>query len=947
MMKLARGGNRVVACAERLAGILVFAAALVVYWLTAERTISFWDCPEYVINGALLEPGHPPGNPTWTLAMRVAAVFCGVGEHTAFVFNKMSGLFTALAVWLAYCILTRCLRYCGASGWRLIAAGAAGALCMAWSDTVWYSAVEAEVYAMSLLFTVLTVWLALVWAGRPRGSSPRLLVLVAYVAGLGVGIHQLNLLCLPAVALIVVWKLHSGRSWKLTAAALLASLGVLALLLYGLMPGLPALAAGAEIFATGSLGWPRHLAAVAAVAAVIALFATGGLVLPRLWARTASWCVALFCVGYCVFALVIVRGAANPPLNTGWPGNVISFSAYSARDQYGSSALVHGPSAWSQRLQKADGTPATRRGKELWAADSAGGYRMTGYRLEPVYAPQQDIWMPRLGIRSEADKIAYQDWAGTSEEALEKVSFPVRADSAGQAVDGPMRTGFRPTVGQNLKFLFGYQLSYMYLRYLAWNFIGRQNDRASQGQVEEGNFITGVKPLDELMLGPQAVMPPDMGRGARGRAAYFGIPFLLGLLGIAGLTAARRRSVQAKRVDFGIFVLFVMTGLAIAFYLNMGSVQARERDYAFVGSFFAFSLWIGCGAWVLLESARRKAAVALAGLLVAATPTIMLCQNYEAHDRSGRTLARDFGWNILQSLEPEAILFVSGDNVTFPLWYLQEVEGVRRDVRVVSLAYLVTDWYAGQLRVPAWDSPGVTLTPGRVFSRGERRRSELVADIIANRGSRPVYWVEGLSAAMRPEQQDSLWPVGLALRYGRPEDPFPDTDLWLYEFRYGNLSQGRGVYVDDASRNAIRLMRRVILQRADSCLRRGEIIHAVRLLDHSLLEMPPKAEPLTSRTLDGERFNEAIYAASLYRRAYEATGNEYLLGRAYGLALKGRDRTEAYRKYYLSLPPRLRRTLDPASRLEALMADSAAAEVRRCKALLDEARRNSRLRENR
>ncbi len=928
MMKPVGGRSSVEALCERLAGILVFAAALAVYWLTCERTVSFWDCPEYVINGSLLEPGHPPGNPTWTLIMRVAAIFCGVGEATAFVFNKMSGLFTALAVWLAYGILTRCLRYCGASGWRLIAASAVGALCMAWCDTVWYSAVEAEVYALSLLFTVLTVWLALVWAGRRRGSSDRLLVLVAYVAGLGVGIHQLNLLCLPAVALIIVWKIWPGRSWKRTLGALGISIGVLALVLYGLMPGLPALAGRADILATGSWGWPRHLAAALAVAAVVALFVAGGMLLPRSWARLCSWCGALFCVGYCIFALVIVRGAANPPLNTGWPGDVISFSAYSARDQYGSSALVHGPTAWSKRMRGADGRPATRRGKELWAADSDGGYRMTGHRLEPVFAPEQDIWLPRLGIRSEADKIAYEDWAGTSEPELDKVKISVMTDSAGRAVEGSEEIGLRPTIGQNLRFLLGYQLSYMYLRYLAWNFIGRQNDRASQGQVEEGNFITGVEPLDALMLGPQAAIPDDMGRKARGRAVYFGLPFLLGLLGIIGLVSVRKRYRQARRVDFGIFVLFVMTGLAIAFYLNMGPVQARERDYAFVGSFFAFSLWIGCGSWVLLASVRRKAAVAITALATAAVPALMLCQNYYAHDRSGRTLARDFGWNILQSLEPEAILFVSGDNVTFPLWYLQEVEGVRRDVRVVSLAYLVTDWYADQLRTPAWDSPAVALTPGRRFPRGESRRREIVADIVANRGSRPVYWVEGLSASMRPEQEDSLWSTGLAMRFGRPKES--DTRLWLDKFRYGNLSQGRDTYVDDASRSAIRLMRRVLLQRADSCLAGGDVHTAVRLLDLSMREMPPEAEPLASRTLSGKRFNEALYTASLYRRAYEATGDLNQLFKANRVAQMGRDRTAAYKKYYLSLPPRLRRTLDPVSRLEAAMADSLAAEERMC-----------------
>ncbi len=927
-MKRAEGSFEVGAFCERLTGILVFAAALIVYWLTAERTVSFWDCPEYLINGALLEPGHPPGNPTWTLTMRIAAIFSGVGADTAFVFNKMSGLFTALAAWLAYCILTRGLRYCGARGCRLVAASACGALCMAWCDTVWYSAVEAEVYALSLLFTVLTVWLALVWAGRPRGSSDRLLVLVAYVAGLGVGIHQLNLLCLPAVALIIVWKLWPARSWKRTAVALLISLGVLALVLYGLMPGLPALAGRAEILATGSWGWPRHLAAVVTVVVVVGLFVAGGFSLPRRWARTGSWCGALFCVGYCIFVLVIVRGAANPPLNTGWPGDVISFSAYSGRDQYGSSALVKGPTAWSKRLLTPSGRLATRRGKELWKADSAGGYRMTGHRLEPVYAPEQNIWLPRLGIRSEADKIAYEDWAGTSDDALEKVKISVRADSAGNPVKDTEDTGLRPTVGQNLQFLFGYQLSYMYLRYLAWNFIGRQNDRASQGQVEEGNFITGVEPLDALMLGPQGAVPGDLGIQARGRAVYYGVPFLLGLLGIVGLISTRRRRLQARRVDFGIFVLFLMTGLAIAFYLNMGPVQARERDYAFVGSFFAFALWIGCGAWVILASVRRLWAKAIAVAFVAAVPLWMLSQNYESHDRSGRTLARDFGWNILQSLEPEAILFVSGDNVTFPLWYLQEVEGVRRDVRVVSLAYLVTDWYLDQLRIPAWDSPGVAFTPGRKFPSGEPRRRAVVADIIANRGERPLYWVEGLTAPMKPERQDSLWSTGLALRYGRPKNS--DYGLWTDGFRFGNLSKGADVYVDDASRSAIRLMRRVILQRADSCLTHGEIYPAAKLLELSLREMPPSAEPYTSRTLDGKKFNEALYASSLYRRIYEATGDMGALRRAYQSADYARNRTAEYRKYYLSLPPRLRRTLDPVSRLEVALADSAAAESERC-----------------
>ncbi len=715
-----------------------FLASLIAYLLTLEPDASYWDCPEYLVTATRLEIGHPPGNPIWTLTARIFSFFGGSDPQAiAIAVNASSALFTALAVAILASVIfiTLCaVRFPGrASSKRtgnILTAlcSWSGAMCFGWADSPWFSAVEAEVYAMSLFLTALTVRLMIGWAMMPSGPKARRhLLLIVYLTGLSIGVHQLNLLVIPALALIWLFRRYPERTgaWRITAA-LLAGAAAVGLILLLMMPGVLKAAAAFELFLVNSLHWPYHSGVWAFWGTALLIFWTLPFCFPKSRARlqVLAWIPAMLLTGYSSYMILLVRSAANPPMNEGAPENIFALQTYLGRDQYGSAPLFYGRTPLSPILREErilpDGSPdyshnALRDGSPHYAPTDSGYVLYEHVRI-PVYAPELNMFFPRMTSRDPSDIEAYADWAGMTSETMTPVEVSYALDSLGNAVgrltpDGTRirETELRPTYLQQLRYLLGYQIGYMYFRYMLWNLSGRQNDRFAVGELEHGNFITGFTPLDSMMLGTQDDMPAEIGPANPGHNVYFLLPLIIGILGIIMLNGCGR---NGKRANTVILVLFLMTGLAIVAYLNQSPREPRERDYSFLGSLWAYAIWIGTGmAWVVSLGLRRlgqkskfrKIPLALAVAFTVLLPVWMLYQNYDDHDRSGRRGVTDFAANLLESLEPDAILFTNGDNFTFPLWWAQEVAGIRPDVTIINTAYLGTPWYINQLK---GDTPG-------------------------------------------------------------------------------------------------------------------------------------------------------------------------------------------------------------------------------------------------
>lgn len=761
----------------RLGGWISFLLPLLIYIVTLDPSASWWDCPEYILTAYRLEIGHSPGNPSWSLAANVAA---HVGElfgkgWIAYAVNLTSALFTSLAILLIYKIALFMVRT-AFRGSRVAdplpasLSALSGALLFAFSDSVWFSAVESEVYALSLLFTAWTLLCMLRFTLSPRSpKGKRHLILTAYLLGLSIGVHELNLLAIPACGLLWLFaRRHRpavGKAW-LTLLLSIALLGAILLVLY---PGLPTMAAFTELFAVNTLHLPFHSGAILFLLLLLAVI----IILPLLAQRfcrplvTPLWCLSLLIVGFSSYILIPIRGVANPPVNENAPTDLFSFIGYLKRDQYGSRPLFYDATPYSRPMLRetidsagvthypeivkipkrrvfAPAIPAghlsyrtglhtedERMRNEEWLKDAANGehrYILADYRYDPVYTPELNMFFPRLTSTKEFDIKNYESWAGMTRENMTLVECSYALDSSGRAVgkmgvDGKRikETLPRPTYLQHLREMFGYQIGYMYFRYLLWNFCGRQNDYPSAGEIEHGNMISGIPLIDNAIYGET---PPDeIGRHNPGRNVYFGLPLIAGILGAAILQRRRRRmagwgAMTGRRWNAVILTLFLMTGVAIVVYLNQDPGEPRERDYSFLGSFMAFSLWITAGIAgginrIMRSRWGRGWKCAAAGGLLLLFPGMMVGVNFDDHDRSFRSGPADYAANLLNSLDKDAILFVEGDNYTFPLWYAQEVEGVRRDVRVINLSYLATSWYVEQLMIPGEMSRKVELTAPR------------------------------------------------------------------------------------------------------------------------------------------------------------------------------------------------------------------------------------------
>lgn len=694
----------------------VFLGALILYLICLDRGASLWDCPEYILIAWRLEIGHPPGNPTWQLIANVASRLGGSAESAAIIINAMSALAMALASVLLSEIIWLLLRGSllrGRGRKFLVAANlcaACGALCYAWCDSAIFSAVEAEVYALSAFFTALMLLLALRWAvKRSRGNiagSRRLLILMAYIAGLGVGVHELNFLILPAVALIFFYGIRKypvpeeGRR---------------------------------KLFYVRSDGAP-----------------------------TALWSLLLFIIGTTTYLILPIRAAANPPINQGDPSTFDRLRRYYAREQYGSSPLLYGPTPYSEPLllEQTDSLTGEYDYSRYFIYEDDRGLR------KQLFPDELNMWFPRMKSRHEADKEFYAAWAGMIPEDMVAVEASVVADSTGRQMGRynpetgrrEKRQTFRPTYMQQLRYFLGYQVGYMYLRYLMWNFSGRQNNIHSTGGADTGNFITGFTVIDDAMLGPQSKLPRSMREGNVGYNRYFLIPLFMGLAGIVALIASGRRG---RRVCAVVALFFLFTGLLIVVYLNQDPGEPRERDYSFLGSYMAYAIWIACGMAAFVKllmrlPARSKTVRSIlqvaAVLICIGVPLQMLSQTCDDHNRSHRPGAKEKAEKLLDGIEPGAIVMVNGDNWIFPLWYAQEVLGMRHDVTVVAIPYLVTDWYKRQLLRPGEGAPPVKIDAETVEGRAS---VDAVIDniILMNAGERPIYRTDGKGVLIKVEDE--------------------------------------------------------------------------------------------------------------------------------------------------------------------------------------------------
>lgn len=696
---------------NRITGWVVFLIASIVYLSTIEPTTSFWDCGEFIATAFKLEVGHPPGAPLFMILARTFAIFTGDTANVAMMVNAMSALASAFTILFLFWSIThlalKMLKRTDneelgiANLIAVIGSGVVGALAFTFSDTFWFSAVEGEVYALSSLFTAIVFWAILKWenvADKPHAN--RWIVLIAYLMGLSIGVHLLNLLAIPAMVFVYYFKKYKPTR-KGVFTALVLSVVLLASIMYIIIPGVVKIASWFELLFVNGFGLPFNSGVIFYAALLIALLVYGLVHTHRkqkVLANTLILAVTVILIGYSSFSMIVIRSFANPPMDENNPETVFALQHYLNREQYGNRPLFKG---------QYYNAPVTDS-KDPYTYRQENGRYIKSYSLNPEYEYDSRFTtiFPRMYSPNPNHIEEYKKWADIKGTKI-TVTGP----------DGEPKVEYLPTFGENLRFFFSYQLGHMYVRYFLWNFAGKQNDIQSHGSLLDGNWISGIKFFDEWRLGPQDNLPQRY-KNHKARNTYFMLPLLLGLI---GLLAQYRRNGN----DFWVvMLLFVLTGLAIVVYLNQTPLQPRERDYAYAGSFYAFAIWIGLGVMGVYQGLKRLAPAKLSAALAVivtflAVPTLMASENWDDHDRSNRYIARDFAKNYLETCEPNAILFTHGDNDTFPLWYAQEVEGVRTDVRVVNLSLLNTDWYIDQMKRQAYDSKPIPFKmPFKKYEQG-------------------------------------------------------------------------------------------------------------------------------------------------------------------------------------------------------------------------------------
>ncbi|NOQ25527.1 MAG: DUF2723 domain-containing protein [Bacteroidales bacterium] len=683
---------------NRITGWVVFLIAATVYLLTIEPTTSFWDCGEFIATAFKLEVGHPPGAPLFMILARVFSLFAGDVSNVAMMVNAMSGLASAFTILFLYWSIVHLAKKMFPTNDELsigqtiaiIGSGVVGALAYTFSDTFWFSAIEGEVYALSSLFTAVVFWAILKWENVANEKyANRWLILIAYLMGLSIGVHLLNLLAIPAIVFVYYYKKYPiTRSGIIKA--LIISVAILGTIMYGIIPGIIKIATGFELMFVNGFGLPFNSGNFFYILLIIgfvvwAIYYTHKH--KKVLLNTIVLAFTVIMIGYSSFTMIVIRSLADTPMDENNPETIFNLLHYLNREQYGNRPLVKGH--YYNAPITASSEPYTYRQKD--------GKYIKSYSLNAKYEYDKQFTtvFPRMYSQSNPEHAKeYKKWANIKGRKVTVDGY-----------NGEPEIKFVPTFGENLKFFFTYQIGHMYMRYFMWNFSGKQSDTQSHGELLNGNWITGLDFIDNGLIGPQENLPASM-KNEKSRNVYFMLPLILGLI---GFFFHLRRHFNDFTV---VLLLFLLTGLAIVVYLNQYPLQPRERDYAYAGSFYAFSIWIGLGVLGVYNFFLKKVnAILSAGIATSicliAVPAVMAKENWDDHDRSNRYIARDFASNYLNSCAPNAILFTHGDNDTFPLWYAQEVEGIRTDVRVVNLSLLNTHWYIDQMKRKAYDSEPV------------------------------------------------------------------------------------------------------------------------------------------------------------------------------------------------------------------------------------------------
>jgi len=769
-------------------GWVAFAIAALTYLLTMEPTASFWDCPEFISSAFKLDVGHPPGAPFFMLMGHFFSLFAKDVSHVAVMVNSLTAFCSAFTILFLFWTITHLARkvvikseddYTTGNIIAILGAGMVGAMAYTFSDTFWFSAVEGEVYGFSSLFTALVFWLILKWervADRP--GSDRWLIFIAYMMGLSIGVHILNLLAIPVLVLVYYFKKHTPTA-KGVIVALVSGVVILATVLYGLIPGFVQVAGWFEILFVNNFGFAFNTGLFVYIILTLAILAWGiyesyvnksklrmaisfvlgitivgvpfygshvilGIILivalsalfyykrkdiGARWLNTVLLMITVVLIGYSSYAVIVIRSTSNPTMDQNNPDNVFSLKYYLNREQYGDTPLLYGRTYNSPVKLRIDGNmcvPEQTQGDATYtqqpkvSATDKDKYIITGYKTDYVMDERFNMLFPRMYDDKPQSIEAYKAWGKITGET-------VTYDYCGQ-----QKSDIKPTFVENMRFFFDYQLNFMYWRYFMWNFSGRQNDIQGYGEIDRGNWITGIGLIDNMLVGDQKNLPSEL-RDNKGHNTYYLLPLILGIFGMLFLIYGGKKGVEGFWITM---LLFILTGIAIVVYLNQSPYQPRERDYAYAGSFYAFTIWIGLGVLGILKGldkyisgVPRAVSAVVVTIICLGVPALMAQQNWNDHDRSNRYTCRDFGQNYLASIKPQAIIFTNGDNDTFPLWYNQEVEGKGTDARVCNLSYLQTDWYIGQMKRAAYQSAPLPI-------------SWLPKDYVS--GKNEVLWVEDM-----------------------------------------------------------------------------------------------------------------------------------------------------------------------------------------------------------
>ena len=872
---------------------LVFVIAAIVYGLTVEPTASLWDCPEFIACGYKLEIGHPPGAPVFMLAANLFSQMASDPSHVALMVNLLSALLSAGCIFFLFLTITHLSEklivkseeqenaIAKSQVVTIEACGMVGALAYTFSDTFWFSAVEAEVYAFSSFLTALMFWLILKWESEmDKPGSTRWIVLIAYITGLSIGVHLLCLLCLPAMSFVVYFRRTKRVTWKGMLKTLIAGGLLVAAILYGLIPGVVKFGGWFELLFTNVLGCPYNTGLICYI-----LLLTGTIIIAyhkakRRIVRLSLACLLMMLIGYSSYGVIFIRANAQTPMCENAPDNIFSLGSYLNREQYGKTPLFYGPAYCSEIDRVAEGeylVPRQKEGKAVYrpVADSTKQeYEVVRHDIDYLY--KNNMYFPRMHSSRHAK--AYEDWMGGVEKK-----------------DGV------PTAAENLRFFLSYQVNFMYWRYFLWNFVGRQNNIQGHGEVEHGNWITGIRWIDDWLLGCDTSKLPSDLKENKGRNVFYALPLLLGLV---GMIWQWRKGSKGKQQFLVVMLLFLMTGLAIVVYLNQTPLQPRERDYAYAGSFYAFAIWIGMGVGMISEKVKVKSVkyatimAVLSAIACLLVPIQMVTQTWDDHDRSDRYTCRDFGANYLNSMQREGhpIILTNGDNDTFPLWYNHEVEGVRTDTRVVNMEYLQTDWYIDQMKRPAYESPAlpisfhhedykegrmeyvpietdsIAINSATISLKGKKglfKNELMILDMLLQANSltsgqsvalqweRPIYMSISMGSDILPFLRDHLILEGLAYRISptatnQKIDVERLYDNIMHRFRYGGLNT-KGIYVDEDVKRMANTHQLIMGVLIDSLLQQGDLKRALSVCHKWQKEMPQENVPYTEYALSMAR----------------------------------------------------------------------------------------------